>query len=34
MTPKRLRKRIEQLEARADDEEYYRALEYIHDDGR
>lgn len=34
MTPKRVRERLEELEHRIDREQYYRALEYVHDDGR
>ena len=34
MTPSRVRKRLEDLEQRIDGKQYYRALEYVHDDGR
>lgn len=34
MTPERVSERLEQLEQRVDREQYYRALEYVHDDGR
>lgn len=34
MTPERVRERMKQLGERIDREQYYRALEYVHDDGR
>jgi hypothetical protein len=34
MTPTRVRERLEQLEGRVERDDYYRALEYVHDDGR
>jgi len=34
MTPDRVRERLKQLEGRVDRDDYYRALEYVHDDGR
>ena len=32
MTPDRVRERLKQLEERVDRDQYYRALEYVHDD--
>ena len=34
MTPERVSERLRQLEERVSRDEYYRALEYVHDDGR
>ena len=34
MTPERVRERMRQLDERFDRNRYYRALEYVHDDGR
>jgi|AntDeeMinimDraft_4_1070355.scaffolds.fasta_scaffold24349_2 hypothetical protein len=34
MMPTRVRERLKQLEGRVERDEYYRALEYVHDDGR